>query len=246
MCIKWRLKLPFCLFCRLCSISLESLLPFWVFPRSELATSPLFWGGERSLPAGSRRRGQQLLWQPQQRPKTSGVTGTLQPGALPEQGQARGGREEGAGRLCKKFTLVLHPACAGTLWSLWNWHLSVLNAVQRSARSHEGWLRGGFLPRRSCSTEQEDLKMNVRRAAPGHLPGRAARRQIDCKRPRARVACSLPGLRECCGVFWCNLTHTSFPRNHPLVPCNRRVRTNSLGSGFSPLPSSTTNPFDSD
>lgn len=131
----------------------------------------------------------------------------------------------------------------GTLRSLWNWHLSVLNAVRRLTCSHEGCLRGRFLSSRSCSTEQEDLKTNVNRAAPGHLPGRAARRQIDCKRPRACVACSLPGLLECCGVFWCNLTHTRFPRDRHLVPCNRRARTNSLSSGFLPLPSSTANPL---
>lgn len=46
---------------------------------------------------------------------------------------------------------------------------------------------GRLLPSQSYSTKQGDLKMNVKRAAPSHLPGRAAQRQIDCKRPRACV-----------------------------------------------------------
>lgn len=62
------------------------------------------------------------------------------------------------------------------------------------------YLLGRLLPSQSCSTEQEDLKLNVKRAAPGHLPGRAAQRQIDCKRPRAciwLVAAWAPRMPRC-------------------------------------------------
>lgn len=249
MCIKWRLKLPFCLFCRLCSISLESLLPLWVFPRSELATSPLFWGGERSSPflqaasaggnscCGSLSKGQRCLGSQGHCNHECCQSRGRHEGRQRQGGRSRAAMQEihtrAAPSLCRDIVEPLEPA---------PFSIKCSTEVGTEPRG----LASRFLPRRSCSTEQEDLKMNVRRAAPGHLPGRAARRQIDCKRPRARVACSLPGLLECCGVFWCNLTHTSFLRDHRLVPCNRRARTNSLGSGFLLLPSSTTNPFDSD
>lgn len=63
------------------------------------------------------------------------------------------------------------------------------------------YLLGRLLPSQSCSsTEQEDLKLNVKRAAPGHLPGRAAQRQIDCRRPRAciwLVAAWAPRMPQC-------------------------------------------------
>lgn len=83
--------------------------------------------------------------------------------------------------------------------------------------------------------------MNVKRAALGHLPGRAAQRQIDCKGPRACIACLLPGLLECLGVFCYSLASTSFSRDCHLVLCNCGARTNSLSGGFSLPLSFTTN-----
>lgn len=83
--------------------------------------------------------------------------------------------------------------------------------------------------------------MNVKRAALGHLPGRAAQRQTDCKGPRACIACLLPGLLECLGVFCYSLASTSFSRDCHLVLCNCGARTNSLSGGFSLPLSFTTN-----
>lgn len=59
---------------------------------------------------------------------------------------------------------------------------------------------GRPLPGQVHSTEQENLKLNVKRAAPSHFAGRAAQRQIDCKKPRAcigLVAASAPRMSPC-------------------------------------------------
>lgn len=59
---------------------------------------------------------------------------------------------------------------------------------------------GRLLPGQIYSTEQENLKLNVERAALGHLPGRVAQRQIDCKRGWAGGCLSSKNVSVCFAV----------------------------------------------